>query len=165
VSPGPLGRRVRWRDEVAAAKRASSQRLHKISMLGPPRRCPRLIPDAIEEHSYICRALRVVLRRRRNGLAVASRSTIGPRKGQIQKRKTSLHLFKSSLQRRAGPYKGANSEVRGITGSPRARHPPQELTHSRPLQSRKLAKKLNRRLVLRVDRLGSASSPRTRAIE
>ena len=48
---------------------------------------------------------------------------------------------------------------------PRARHPPQELTHSRPLQSRKLAKKLNRRLVLRVDHLGSASSPRTRAIE
>src|ERR1700733_12599113 len=98
-------------------------------------------------------------------LSMMARCTIAPCRGQIQKRKTTVHLFKSSLQRRAGPYKGANSEVGGITRSPRARHPPQELTHSRPLQSRKLAKKLNRRLVLRVDRLGFASSPRTRAIE
>jgi hypothetical protein len=36
-----------------------------------------------------------------------ARSTIAPCKGRIQKRKTTLHLFKSSLQRTAGPYKRA----------------------------------------------------------
>jgi hypothetical protein len=36
-----------------------------------------------------------------------ARSTIAPCKGRIQKRKTTLHLFTSGLQRTAGPYKRA----------------------------------------------------------
>jgi hypothetical protein len=41
-----------------------------------------------------------------------ARSTNAPSKGRIQKRKTTLHLFKSGLQRTAGPYKGAMSRQR-----------------------------------------------------
>src|ERR1700730_19101627 len=42
-------------------------------------------------------------------ISMMARSTNAPSKGRIQKRKTILHLFKSGLQRTAGPYKGANS--------------------------------------------------------
>jgi tryptophan-rich sensory protein len=38
-----------------------------------------------------------------------ARSTNAPCKGRIQKRKTTLHLLKSGLQRTAGPYKSATS--------------------------------------------------------
>jgi hypothetical protein len=41
-------------------------------------------------------------------ISMMARSTIAPFKGRIQKRQTTLHLFKSSLQRTAGPYKSAN---------------------------------------------------------
>lgn len=55
-------------------------------------------------------------------ISMMARSTNPPFKGRIQKRKTNrLQIIKSSLQRTAGPYKGAN------TGSPLspsvARHP------------------------------------------
>jgi hypothetical protein len=38
-----------------------------------------------------------------------ARSTNAPCKGRIQKRKTTLHLLKSGLQRTAGPYKRARN--------------------------------------------------------
>jgi hypothetical protein len=41
-------------------------------------------------------------------ISMMARSTNAPCKGRIQKRKTTLHLFKSSLQRTAGPYRGAS---------------------------------------------------------
>jgi hypothetical protein len=58
-----------------------------------------------------------------------ARSTNAPSKGRIQKRKTTLHLFKSGLQRTAGPYKGAMKRLMqrsklhpySITSSARAR--------------------------------------------
>jgi hypothetical protein len=41
-----------------------------------------------------------------------ARSTNAPFKGRIQKRKTNrLQIIKSSLQRTAGPYKGAISDI------------------------------------------------------
>ena len=40
-----------------------------------------------------------------------ARRTNAPCKGRIQKRKTTLHLFKSDLQRTAGPYKGATTRL------------------------------------------------------
>jgi hypothetical protein len=40
-------------------------------------------------------------------ISMMARSTNAPCKGRIQKRKTTLHLLKSGLQRTAGPYKGA----------------------------------------------------------
>jgi len=43
-------------------------------------------------------------------ISMMARSTIAPRKGRIQKRKTTLHLFKSGLQRTAGPYKVPGAE-------------------------------------------------------
>ena len=42
-------------------------------------------------------------------ISMMARGTNAPCKGRIQKRKTTLHLFKSGLQRTAGPYKGATS--------------------------------------------------------
>ena len=41
-------------------------------------------------------------------ISMMAKSTIAPCEGRIQKRKTTLHLFKSSLQRTAGPYKRVN---------------------------------------------------------
>ena len=42
-------------------------------------------------------------------ISMMARSTNAPFKGRIQKRKTSrLQIIKFSLQRTAGPYKGAN---------------------------------------------------------
>ena len=38
-------------------------------------------------------------------ISMMARSTNAPCKGRIQRRKTTLHLFKSGLQRTAGPYK------------------------------------------------------------
>ena len=38
-------------------------------------------------------------------ISMMARSTNAPCKGRIQKRKTTLHLLKSGLQRTAGPYK------------------------------------------------------------
>ena len=38
-------------------------------------------------------------------ISMMARSTNAPCKGRIQKRKTTLHLFKSDLQRTAGPYR------------------------------------------------------------
>ena len=44
-------------------------------------------------------------------ISMMARSTNAPCKGRIQRRKTNpLHLFKSGLQRTAGPYKGARSD-------------------------------------------------------
>jgi hypothetical protein len=40
-------------------------------------------------------------------ISMMARSTNAPCKGRIQKRKTTLHLLKSGLQRTAGPYKSA----------------------------------------------------------
>ena len=40
-------------------------------------------------------------------ISMMARGTNAPCKGRIQKRKTTLHLFKSDLQRTAGPYKRA----------------------------------------------------------
>src|SRR5258708_37253501 len=37
-------------------------------------------------------------------ISMMARSTNAPCKGRIQKRKTTLHLLKSGLQRTAGPY-------------------------------------------------------------
>src|ERR1700722_9927698 len=42
-------------------------------------------------------------------ISMMARSTNAPCKGRIQKRKTTLHLLKSGLQRTAGPYKSANT--------------------------------------------------------
>src|SRR3984893_15945591 len=42
-------------------------------------------------------------------ISMMARSTNAPCKGRIQKRKTTLHLLKSGLQRTAGPYKSATS--------------------------------------------------------
>jgi len=44
-------------------------------------------------------------------ITMMARSTNAPCTGRIQKRKTTLHLFKSSLQRTAGPYKSATSRL------------------------------------------------------
>jgi hypothetical protein len=47
-----------------------------------------------------------------------ARSTNAPFKGRIQKRKTNrLQIIKSSLQRTAGPYKGANIGHQDIVGT------------------------------------------------
>ena len=43
-------------------------------------------------------------------ISMMARSTNAPCKGRIQKRKTTLHLLKSGLQRTAGPYKSARSQ-------------------------------------------------------
>jgi hypothetical protein len=45
-------------------------------------------------------------------ISMMARSTNAPCKGRIQKRKTTLHLLKSGLQRTAGPYKSANFRSR-----------------------------------------------------
>jgi hypothetical protein len=42
-------------------------------------------------------------------ISMMARSTNAPCKGRIQKRKTTLHLLKSGLQRTAGPYKSATA--------------------------------------------------------
>jgi len=44
-------------------------------------------------------------------ISMMARSTNAPCKGRIQRRKTTLHLFKSGLQRTAGPYKSAISRL------------------------------------------------------
>jgi hypothetical protein len=45
-------------------------------------------------------------------ISIMARSTNAPFTGRIQKRKTNpLHLFKSGLQRTAGPYKGATTRL------------------------------------------------------
>jgi len=44
-------------------------------------------------------------------ISMMARGTNAPPKGRIQKRKTTLHLFTSGLQRTAGPYKGANKRL------------------------------------------------------
>jgi hypothetical protein len=52
-----------------------------------------------------------------------ARRTNAPCKGRIQKRKTTLHLFKSDLQRTAGPYKcviAGSSQLNSITLSVRS---------------------------------------------
>jgi hypothetical protein len=111
--------------KVAATKRGSSRKSHKIDVFGPPRGCSRLIPEALEECNTTYRGLRVGFeemekrsRRRTRDLVVLvasqgiskmvarisimARITNAPCKGRIQKRKTTLHLLKSGLQRTAG---------------------------------------------------------------
>jgi hypothetical protein len=44
-------------------------------------------------------------------ISMMARSTNAPCKGRIQRRKTTLHLFKSGLQRTAGPYRTSQGLV------------------------------------------------------
>src|SRR3984957_16029534 len=47
-------------------------------------------------------------------ISMMARSTNAPCKGRIQKRKTTLHLLKSGLQRTAGPYKSVESRCDAV---------------------------------------------------
>src|ERR1700722_8752231 len=52
-------------------------------------------------------------------ISMMARSTNAPCKGRIQKRKTTLHLLKSGLQRTAGPYKCARKTTILCQDAPR----------------------------------------------
>jgi hypothetical protein len=74
-------------------------------------------------------------------ISMMARRTNAPCKGRIQKRKTTLHLLKSDLQRTAGLYKGARSDEG--SGAPRGSAAPRRFPIMSTQDTRRSAPRTN----------------------